>query len=51
MVYCQWDQFESVYQFNWNFTNLEVSPRIIFVFFNYSVFCLLFDLLFFKSVH
>lgn len=30
---CQWDQLDSVYQFNWNFSNLEVSCRIFFAFF------------------
>lgn len=29
---CQWDQLDSVYQFNWNFSNLEVSYKLIFAF-------------------
>lgn len=26
---CQWDQLDTVYQFNWNFSNLEVSSNNI----------------------
>lgn len=25
VLYHQWDQLDSVYQYNWNFSNLEVS--------------------------
>lgn len=27
-MFVQWDQLDAVYQFNWNFSNLEVSQMI-----------------------
>lgn len=46
----QWDQLDSVYQYNWNFSNLEVSYNSVVFAISSPYFSLDYDVFFFQII-